>query len=352
MIAAHAEKRIRERREIAREQQRRDPRPVGLERQRDDVAHQPRALGKILRRLVSQTVDAHLDAAHARQVVVEPVSVRRARRPAETRGGIAHEVQQAVAGAARATLEQTIERARRMHLLRGGRIGAPPRDVRAVGQREAGLVRPANRRLARKHKAGARRRLSDALREHLIDGHARSHDRARAERCAGQKIAGLRGMDARPDGRLVEQAVDHVDLVLQRLERLERSAQLHHAAAPARPPVVAVDAVAHDQHGEPLRKLARPVEARRVERQRLEPRQGERGARGTEDDAPGDPVHRVTFGSAAGTPCTPATARRPGRPTASAVRAPRRCARRGSCWNSDCRRQDTRPRDRSRNDAA
>ena len=351
MIAAHAEKRIRERREIAREQQRRDPRPVGLERQRDDVAQQSRALAKILRRLVSQTVDAHLDAAHARQVVVEPVSVRRARRPPETRGGIVHEVQQAAAGPARATLEQTIERTRWMRLLRRGRIGAPPRDVRAVGQREACLVRPANRRLARQHKAG-RSCLSDALREHLIDGHARSHDRARAERRAGEKIAGLRRVDARPDGRLVEQAVDHVDLVLHRLERLERSAQLHRGAASARPPVVAVDAIAHDQHGEPLRKLAGPVVRRRVERQRLEPRQGERGARGTEDDAPGDPVHRVTSGSAAGTPCTPAMVRRPGCPTASAVRAPRRCARRGSCWNSDCRRRDRRPRDRSRNDAA
>jgi hypothetical protein len=55
-----------------------------------------------------------------------------------------------------------------------------------------------------------------------------------------------------PTGGLVEQAVDDVDLVLDRLQGREALAELHRFTRTLGPPVIAVDAVAHEENGEPF----------------------------------------------------------------------------------------------------
>ena len=53
---------------------------------------------------------------------------------------------------------------------------------------------------------------------------------------AGEQAAGLRGVNALAGGALVEEAVNHVDLVLQRLQRRQRLAELHVGARTLRRP--------------------------------------------------------------------------------------------------------------------
>ena len=60
-------------------------------------------------------------------------------------------------------------------------------------------------------------------------------------------------VDSVAGGTLLIEAVDDVDLVLQRLERSERFAELHIGSAALRIPMLLVDAVTHEQHGEALR---------------------------------------------------------------------------------------------------
>src|SRR5690242_10114226 len=75
-------------------------------------------------------------------------------------------------------------------------------------------------------------------------------------------------MDAGAHGRAMEEAVDDVDLVLDRFQRLEGSAKLHVLARALRPPMMAVDAVAHKKHGEALRRRGAPKPRRRKGRER------------------------------------------------------------------------------------
>ena len=248
----------------------------------------------VARRAVPHAIDARLDLPHARKVSVKSFPVGSAHHSADTLGAIFHAIQDALMPEAPAILEHAVERARRRQLARHGRTVAPPRDVRAVRHREVRLVIPGHRRLARQHEARLRRLVTHSVREHLVCGDPRSHDRPWLEGHAGQEIAGLRGMDAHSDGRFVEQAVDHVDLQLQGVKWLKRSAQRHFGAVAARPPVIAVDAVAREQHGKPLRKSARSIGPdRRRDRQRLEPRQRHGDAASAEHGAPGDHVHLI-----------------------------------------------------------
>ena len=69
--------------------------------------------------------------------------------------------------------------------------------------------------------------LADAVGQHLIHADAAVNDRAFLNRHAGKQVAGLAGMNAHADGRFVEQAVDDVDLLLHRLQGLERFAEFH-----------------------------------------------------------------------------------------------------------------------------
>src|SRR5688572_4338640 len=113
-------------------------------------------------------------------------------------------------------------------------------------------------------------------------------------------------MDADANGHLIEETVDDVDLVLERLERLQRFAELHLGALAACPPVIAVDAVAHEQHAEALRERACGCRhdvtwhggLRRVRPgHRFEPRQGHRHAKTAEHRSSRESVvvsHRVS----------------------------------------------------------
>ncbi len=64
---------------------------------------------------------------------------------------------------------------------------------------------------------------ADVIGDHLIDADAGLDDGALRDVRAGEQAAGLRGVNALAGQRLDEQAVDHVDLLLQRLQRLTAS---------------------------------------------------------------------------------------------------------------------------------
>ena len=192
---------------------------------------------------------------------------------------ILHAIENAHVAQAAAILEQVVPGQRRVDFDRHRRIRTLPGDVRAVGHREVGLVVAGHRLLAGQHDAGLRRVLADAIGDHLVDADARLDDGALLNGRAGEQAAGLRGVNALAGGALVEQAVDHVDLVLQRLQRRQGLAELHVGARALGAPVILVHAVAHEQDAEALREGGR---RRGVgERgQRFEPRQrhGDAGA--------------------------------------------------------------------------
>ena len=60
-------------------------------------------------------------------------------------------------------------------------------------------------------------------------------------------------MNALAGSPLVEEAVNHVDLVLQRLQRRQGLAELHIGARTLSAPVILVDAIAHEQNRETFR---------------------------------------------------------------------------------------------------
>ena len=136
----------------------------------------------------------------------------------------------------------------------------------------------------RQHEARLRGVLADVARDHLVHADAAVDDRALLQRHAGQQVAGHPGMDADAGRGLVEQAVDDVDLRLDRLERLQRLAQLHRGAAALGRPGIRIDAVALEDDGEALRRRGDCLRPRRRRhrlgrseaRQRLHPRQRHR----------------------------------------------------------------------------
>ena len=68
--------------------------------------------------------------------------------------------------------------------------------------------------LAGKHHAGLQRLLADTIGDHLIDRDAGMQDGSLFEVRAGEKTAGLRGVNAQTHRALVEEPVDDVDLAL------------------------------------------------------------------------------------------------------------------------------------------
>ena len=110
---------------------------------------------------------------------------------------------------------------------------------------------------------------------------------------AGEDVARLPRMNADAGGRFVEQAGDDVQLRLERRQRLEALAQLHLVAGALRPPVLRVDAAAHEQRGEPLGKRAaacRPAGVSAPDGNRFQPRQGHRHADAAEERAAGNRI--------------------------------------------------------------
>ena len=109
---------------------------------------------------------------------------------------------------AAAVVEQAVERQRRIDLHRHGRVGALPRDVRAVGHREVRLVVAGDRLLAAQDQAGLHGLIAEVAGQHLI--HADAAVQLRASSAAARPRGDCRSarMNADAGGRLVEQTVD------------------------------------------------------------------------------------------------------------------------------------------------
>src|SRR3954453_6470015 len=84
-------------------------------------------------------------------------------------------------------------------------------------------------------------------------------------------------MNALTGQSLYEETIDYVDLLLQRLQWLQRFTQGHCSALAVRAPVVFVDAVSHEDDAESLGKC-RLRGFRGEDVKRLKPRQSHRAA--------------------------------------------------------------------------
>ena len=86
-----------------------------------------------------------------------------------------------------------------------------------------------------------------------------------------EQAASLPGVDALARERLDVKTVDHVDLLLQWLQRLQRFAELHGSALAFRAPMIFVDAVPQKDYAKSFRKLRGSRGASQC-LQRLQPR--------------------------------------------------------------------------------
>ena len=183
----HVEERIEQAGDVAAEQQRGDARLVGLERQRDDVAHQPHVLADVFGQAVVGPLHRDERAVPVAWRGPRPVSLlgrMRSTRFSTSRTLVRYSsslarsaeltcrlrpaalscdaVEDALVAPAAAVVEQAVERQRRIDLHRHRRVGALPGDVRAVRHREVRLVVAGDRLLAPQDQARLRRVLADA----------------------------------------------------------------------------------------------------------------------------------------------------------------------------------------------
>src|SRR5713226_3422832 len=146
--------------------------------------------------------------------------------------------------------------------------------MRTVSQRKIRLVITRYELLASQHHAGLWSVLTNVLGENLVHADSRFDNGALLQRHSGKKVAGLCRVNAHTNRRLVEEAVDDVDLFLQRLQRLQSLAQLQVFARSLRPPMIPVDSVAHEHNGKALGKRSRGAGFSSPNRQRFQPWQG------------------------------------------------------------------------------
>ncbi len=111
-----------------------------------------------------------------------------------------------------------------------------------------------HRLLASQNDAGLRRILPDALGDHLIHRDAGLDDGALLNVRAREQTSRLRRMNAQTGGSLVEKTVNHVDLVLQRLERRQVLLRFMSAPGTLGVPVILVHSIPHEQNRETLRE--------------------------------------------------------------------------------------------------
>src|SRR5579883_1755061 len=95
-----------------------------------------------------------------------------------------------------------------------------------------------------------------ALRDHLIDARAGMDLAAGGQRRTGEEVAGLRAVDVPLERLGVVQAADEQHAVAELLERRQHLAELHALALSPGPPLLAMKAVAGEQHRQPDRRLA------------------------------------------------------------------------------------------------
>ena len=111
-----------------------------------------------------------------------------------------------------------------------------------------------DRRLASQHQAGNLGLRADLLCEKLIRADAGPDTAAAFQRRSREQVAGLCAVDAALAGLGVIEAADEEHFVLELLQRLKHLAQLQVAAFAFGPPLLAVKAVAGEQHRQTHRR--------------------------------------------------------------------------------------------------
>src|SRR3569833_3887855 len=111
--------------------------------------------------------------------------------------------------------------------------------------------------------------------------------RPAGEQHPGKDVPRHTRVDADAGRRLVAQAVDDVDLALQRFQRLQAGAELHGVALTLGPPASRADTRAHELHDEPLRRRAGALAlgGGTPRRNRLEPRKGHHDPGAAQEEA-------------------------------------------------------------------
>ncbi len=227
-----------------------------------------------------------LDLAYAREILVELGPVAQAHPTAQVRGLLSHAVENALIALAAAVVKKAVEGQRRVNFHRHRRGRALPRDMRAVGHREVGLMVAGDRLLAAQNHAGLHRLLAQVPGQLLVDTDAPLELGPLLKRGPGEDVAGLARVDSHAGCVLVEQAGNDVDLGLERRQRLKARAELHRVAGTLGPPVRRVDTTAHEQRGEPLRARRGQVAGHcggAPDWHRLEPWQGHRDAHASQE---------------------------------------------------------------------
>src|SRR5437660_6320690 len=146
--------------------------------------------------------------------------------------------------------------------------------MRTVSHRKIRLVITRHGLLASQHHAGLWSVPTNVLGENLVHADPGLDTCALLQRHPGKKVTGLCRVNAYTNRRLVEEAVDDVDLFLQRLQRLQSLAQLEVRARSLSPPMIPVDSVAHEHNGKALGKRSRGAGFSSANRQRFQPWQG------------------------------------------------------------------------------
>ena len=217
--------------------------------------------------------------------------------PLQHAGFRGHRIQQAqrllaprlALGVGAAVAEQALEHHLRVVLHRQRRRGALPRDRVAIGAAEAVAAveaRLLDHQLQRRH----RRVLALGPRHHLIHRDAELRLGAGLGERAAQERGGravVVGRGAAAIGQRVLEAADNVDLVVERLERLQDLGQLEPGAGRLRRPLVhdgAVRDVDRAEAGAGLGGRLRPGGRRR--HHRVEERQRQRDAGAAQEGPP------------------------------------------------------------------
>ena len=232
---------------------------------------------QIVRELLPGLLHAPFDLAHVAQVLIEPRPVRCRQLALQRRGFAEDGVEQAdrlraprlalLGGVAVA--EQPLEDDLRIVLHRQRRVRTLPRNrvaVRAAQAVAAVQARLFDRQLERRQG----RVLPDLLRGNLIDGDAERRLRAgfgerAAEKRGGRAVVIRRRAAAVGIG--VPQIADDVDLVVERLERLQDRRELEAGALGCRRPLRHDRAVREVDRAEPRPRLRRGLAEQRRRRE-------------------------------------------------------------------------------------
>ena len=268
-------------RAVARQEERADPGGVRLEGERQQVVHQVHVLavvprdprggggGRLGQRAKAlRVLKAHLDFAHAREVLVELVLVARVELALQAPRVVQHEIEQrflrpqprlvvslALLGGARA--EEALKHEPRIGLGRHRRGRRLPGDVVLVRAR---VARVAVARLVHRVAGQLERReprdVPDMLGRDLVDGHADvdvapvglARAGARQERRVGARVVAP-AVVARL-GLVEVEPSDDLELAAKRGEGLHGAPERKIRALPRRPPVFLVRAIGkiHERH--------------------------------------------------------------------------------------------------------